>query len=156
MERAGLKLGEGVNVNVNVEGAATPKWKAQRLLAFVALALVASALFFAPRLGFRWPCPVHTLFGIPCPSCGLTRATRLAAHGDFAGATHMHPLWMVVLPFLMVAVGTELAGYVRGGRWGSAGRVRAIRVAGLATVGLLLVVWIARFLGAFGGPCPDP
>lgn len=131
-----------------------PRVLARSLVAPVVLAAIGAALFFAPQLGVRWPCPVYTLLGVPCPSCGLTRATRLAVHGDFAGATHLHPLWMVVLPFLALALGTELAGYLRGAPWGGAARVRVIRVAGYVVVALLLVVWGARFFGAFGGPCP--
>ncbi len=117
--------------------------------------MVAGLLFFAPQLGVRWPCPVYTLLHVPCPSCGLTRAARLAAHGELAAATHVHPLWFVVLPWLAVVVGAELWGYVRRGAWGRAGRIRGVRVTGYVTVALLLVVWVARFFGAFGGPCPN-
>jgi len=130
-------------------------FRPRRLLALVVLAAIAGVLFFAPQLGVKWPCPVYTLLHVPCPSCGLTRAARLVAHGEFAAATRMHPMWLVVLPFLAVALGTELVGYLRGEPWGGAARVRAIRSAGYLTVVLLIVVWIARFFGAFGGPCPN-
>jgi hypothetical protein len=126
-----------------------------RLTTLVALATVGAVFFFAPRLGVRWPCPVYTILHVPCPSCGLTRATRLAAHGELAAATHMHPLWFVVLPFVAAVAGVELWGYLHGGAWGSAGRLRGVRVAGYTLVALLLVVWVARFFGAFGGPCPN-
>jgi Protein of unknown function (DUF2752) len=130
-------------------------FRPRRLGALAVLAVIGGLLFFAPQLGVKWPCPVYTILHVPCPSCGLTRAVRLVAHGDFAAATRMHPLWFVVLPFLTAVVATELFGYLRGEAWGGAGRVRAIRAAGYGTVALLVVVWIARFLGAFGGPCPN-
>ena len=129
---------------------------AKRLLAPLALLGVAALLFFAPKLGVRWPCPVHTILHVPCPTCGMTRAARLAAHGDFAAATHIHPLWMLVIPFVATVAIVELAHYVRTGAWGGAGRLRGVRGAGYAVVGLLLLVWASRFLGAFGGPCPEP
>jgi hypothetical protein len=124
----------------------------RRLVAPLVVAGIAALLFFAPKLGFAWPCPVNTLFHVPCPSCGLTRATRLAAHGELAAATHMHPLWIVVLPFLATVLCVEMWKYLHGEPWGGAGRIRALRLAGYATVALLIVVWIARFFGAFGGP----
>lgn len=37
-------------------------------------------------------CPVKRLIGLPCPTCGSTRAVFLAARGDFAGAFAMQPL----------------------------------------------------------------
>ena len=117
------------------------------VLAFVAL------LFFAP-FGLKWPCPLKTLTGIPCPTCGMTRAARLVFHGDLAGATHMHPLWFVVLPLVLVAGAVEMAGYLQTGAWGAAAKIRAIRYVAYAVAGLLVIVWIARFFGAFGGPVP--
>ncbi len=84
----------------------------------------------------------------------MTRAARLLAHGDIVGATRFHPLWFLVLPFVATIAGLELGHYVRTGQWGGAGRLRGVRGAGYLMVGLLVVVWIARFLGAFGGPCP--
>jgi hypothetical protein len=82
----------------------------------------------------------------------MTRAARLVAHGDLAGATHMHPLWFIVLPLVAVAVLLELAGYLRTGAWGAAAKLRPLRYAGYVTGAILVVVWIARFFGAFGGP----
>jgi hypothetical protein len=112
---------------------------------------VVAILFFAP-FGVKWPCPLKVLTGLPCPTCGMTRAARLVAHGDFAGATHMHPLWFVVLPLVLVAGAIELGGFARTGAWGAAAKVPALTYAAYAAVLLLVVVWVARFFGAFGGP----
>ena len=124
-----------------------------RLLGPLGILAFAAILFFAP-FGFRWPCPLKSLAGVPCPTCGMTRAARLAAHGDFAGATHMHPLWFVVLPLLGIAAAIEIARYMKSGVWGAAARIAALRYAAYATLMLLVGVWIARFFGAFGGPSP--
>jgi hypothetical protein len=122
-----------------------------RLVVPLVIALFVALLFFAP-FGVKWPCPLQALGGIPCPTCGMTRAARLVAHGDLAAATRMHPLWFVVLPFATVAAAVEVVGYVRTGSWGAAPRIPALRYAGYAVAALLLLVWIARFFGAFGGP----
>lgn len=42
-------------------------------------------------------CPLNTVFGIPCPSCGITRALISVFHGDMAAAFFYHPLWPVIV-----------------------------------------------------------
>ncbi len=36
-------------------------------------------------------CPAVRILGVPCPSCGLTRAGMKVLHLDFKGAWEMHP-----------------------------------------------------------------
>ncbi len=117
----------------------------------LAPALVVVALCMAVVAGLPWRCPFLALTGIPCPTCGMTRAIRLALHGDFAGATRMHPLWFVVAPTLVATGGEELAGHRREGRWGRALDRRWIRWALGALTLALIALWIARLEGAFGG-----
>jgi hypothetical protein len=45
--------------------------------------------------------------------------------------------------------------FVRTGRWPSlGGKDRVVMAAALALWILVVVVWVARFFGAFGGPVP--
>jgi hypothetical protein len=37
-----------------------------------------------------WACPFKSLFGIPCPGCGLTTATGQLLHGQFSASLHTH------------------------------------------------------------------
>jgi len=37
-----------------------------------------------------WACPFKSLFGIPCPGCGLTAATDQLLHGQFVASFHTH------------------------------------------------------------------
>lgn len=56
-----------------------------------ALALLAARFFpfhLAPRLGL---CPLKTLTGVPCFSCGGTRALIALTHGDLPGALACNP-----------------------------------------------------------------
>lgn len=45
-------------------------------------------------------CPVWLVFGVPCPTCGVTRALLALAQGDLAGYLHHQPMAL----FLVVAV----------------------------------------------------
>jgi hypothetical protein len=97
---------------------------------------------------------MRLLLRVPCPSCGLTRAARLALAGDFAGATAMHPLCLLILPFVGAIGIAECALYVRDGVWGRVVGTRSVRTISWGLVGALVAMWIARELGAFGGPAP--
>jgi hypothetical protein len=103
-------------------------------------------------LAVGYACPIHSVAGIPCATCGITRACRLALHGDIAGATRMHPLVWVAVPVVTLLLGVELAGYVRTGRWGAARRMRGGDALMATTAALLFALWLARFAGYFGGP----
>jgi len=43
-------------------------------------------------LGLLRPCPLRTLTGIPCPTCGATSVLRDLAAGDLRGAFRASPL----------------------------------------------------------------
>ena len=49
-------------------------------------------------------CPLKRLLGVPCPSCGTTRATAMLLRGDVCGAFAMQPLAVAVLILLCPAV----------------------------------------------------
>lgn len=101
-------------------------------------------------------CPTAALLGVPCPGCGLTRATFALLRGDVQQAYHFHPLVFVLAPVYVAAL-------VWGGYRFLSGRPAAVtsrRVDRWITLGalvllvLLLGVWLLRFAGIFGGPAP--
>lgn len=52
---------------------------------------------------FSVPCIFQTLFSIPCPGCGMTRAYLSLLHLDFAAAFSFHPMfWSVPILYLYV------------------------------------------------------
>jgi hypothetical protein len=132
-----------------------------RRRALTAAGLLAAAVFV---LWLGAPiCPTALLFGLPCPGCGLTRATVALLHGDFAAAFRFHPLVIVLAPLFAGAMLKALVDYVRGTSAGTTTTSEArrsfwTRRAGIATASLLLVlvvgVWVLRFAGYFGGPVP--
>jgi Protein of unknown function (DUF2752) len=116
----------------------------RRARVFLAVALAVLAVTAWRGASF---CPFALVTGIPCPGCGLGRATIALMTGHPVEAFHFHPLVFVALP--------ALAGFA----WSMA-RSRALgvpsqRLANLAAAALLgavIGVWVARFEGAFGGP----
>jgi hypothetical protein len=109
--------------------------------------LVLAALgFVAARL--QWPvCPFSFFLGVPCPGCGLSRATFALLRGDVQGALAAHPLVFVALPgtvaLLLHATSRDPV---------SARRENIAALFSALLLALLVSVWLARFAGAFGGP----
>lgn len=93
---------------------------------------------------------------MPCPGCGLTRATLRLLALDVRGALAFHPLVFLVLPLLVGLFGVNFVEYVRTGEWGYVERhnQRWVTTAGGLLLFVTLSVWIARFFGYFGGPAP--
>jgi hypothetical protein len=54
-----------------------------------AVALAPLAPLFATLLP---ACPLHQMTGVPCPSCGVTRAALDLAHGQLLAALAVNPL----------------------------------------------------------------
>lgn len=48
-------------------------------------------------------CPIRQSIGLPCPSCGMTRAWLAFVRGDFGDAFYFHPLFLLV-PILLYAI----------------------------------------------------
>ena len=88
--------------------------------------------------------------GQPCPGCGMTRAAVALAHGDLALATAQNPTALLTVPVSAGLVAFFALSYVYDGKL-RAGHGPAKWLA-IGTIALLTVVWIARALGAFGGP----
>jgi hypothetical protein len=70
----------------------------------LALALLAGSLLL-PLLAFDWVtspqalvlCPLRAVTGIPCPSCGLTRALAHLERGHWSEALKFHPFSPLIL-----------------------------------------------------------
>jgi hypothetical protein len=121
--------------------------------------LLAALLALAVALEVPF-CPTATLLGVPCPGCGLTRATLSLLRGELMEALRLHPLVLLLSPLYLGLIAAAALGYVRGPRAAAPSARpslwldrRVTRMA-WALLGLVLAVWVARFFGAFGGPAP--
>ena len=94
-----------------------------------------------------WPCPIFHAIGIPCPGCGMTRATLFLFRGEWKQALTMHAFAPIfVIAFTVIAfctIGprahTELI----------AARTETLeRYTGLTNIllGGLILYWLARLL----------
>ncbi|WP_437283090.1 DUF2752 domain-containing protein [Sorangium sp. So ce375] len=101
-------------------------------------------------------CPFAIITRHPCPGCGLTRATLALAQGHAAEALRLHPLSPVMAPLVIAALVYNAAIYVKDGRIAATEALQGAWVTRLGVVlaVLMVTVWVARFLGAFGGPVP--
>ena len=84
---------------------------AVRRSAFVLALGVIVALIVRSKIPF---CPLAGAFGIPCPGCGLTRATLALARGDVQHAFALHPLVFVLGPLFIAGTAHAAYSYVRG------------------------------------------
>ena len=94
-----------------------------------------------------WPCPLLSAVGIPCPGCGLTRATLLLIHGEWKQSLVMHAFAPLLLLSLLLIAISAIAPKVVVERM--ANHTEAIeRYSGLTTFLLvgLIVYWLARLL----------
>ena len=120
-------------------------------VATAVLAVTAAVLFWQIPI-----CPAAVFLHQPCPGCGMTRSVLAAADGDFAASFQHHPLGLVVTPFVMFIMARNAWGYLRTGRWGAGDALQhpLFTWTALILFVALMGLWIARFLGAFGGPEP--
>lgn len=93
---------------------------------------------------FRLPCVLRSLTGIPCPTCGLTRAWLYALHLDFGSALRMYPMfWAVPLLVLFLLYDGQLFANPKCNYW----------CLGVLLAGIILI-WLARLFGFLGGLSP--
>lgn len=111
---------------------------AEVLAAIAALSFLVAR--FVPVVGMLPPCPVRSAFGLPCASCGMTRAFVAMARGDVAAAAAASPLGAAlalgVWGFALAALIRPLLGF----RWPELAP-RAARALALTGIGALLANW---------------
>ena len=113
------------------------------LIASRALSPSASGLGTHRGLGLP-PCSFLALWGVPCPTCGLTTAFAHAARLELACSLRAHPLGLPLFTLVLLAVPLALCALSRGTSVRYAvDRVRADRAA-LWVVMALLACWVAR------------
>lgn len=108
-----------------------------RLKPVIPVAVIAGLLGLLPFT----TCLVKLLFHVPCPGCGMTRATLRLFHGDVLGSLAYHP---VALPgALGLSAATILAFTLPEAHpaWD-----RFVRVSLTAFGVCLMIAWVLRFV----------
>ena len=94
-----------------------------------------------------WPCPLIHALGIPCPGCGLSRATMFLFEGHLREAVTLHAFAPVLAVALAIITICTLAPQRRIERLVT-GTETLERYTGLSIflLGGLIVYWLARLL----------
>lgn len=106
-----------------------------RLAPLAPIALISALLALIP-----YPtCLLKLATGVPCPACGMTRASLRLLRGDVLGSLAMHPAALPLAVGLAVAAALALALPA-----GHPGWDRFVRASVTALALALLAVWCAR------------
>ena len=103
------------------------------------------AVYFNGR-ELAWGCTIRQMFGVPCPSCGLTRSVLLTLHGHLGAAVEANPGGPLVVAGLALVAALMLAFALRPGARHSDGLVRNLVLGasayGCLTAAVLLIHWV--------------
>jgi len=81
-------------------------------------AALAMLFFFPPgQYAFYPRCLFHSLTGWQCPGCGGLRAAHRLLHGDIVTAFHLNPLFVLLLPMLLLGAVVQVASQLTGRDW---------------------------------------
>lgn len=86
----------------------TKRRRVWRILAMHVGILAAVGLFIGALDYFSIGCPIRFLTGVPCPTCGTTRALLSLARLDLRGYVYYNPLALPVCVVLWLALHSKL------------------------------------------------
>lgn len=110
-------------------------------MASLGVAIALGLAFFLDLESVRAVCIYRLTLGLPCPGCGLTRATVHLLHGDLTTSLRLHPFG--VLLALEAAVLWTIIG-VRVHRGLPIGMPRGVERWALGHVVAMLALWVGR------------
>jgi uncharacterized protein YjeT (DUF2065 family) len=101
-----------------------------------------------------WPCPFFHALGIPCPGCGMTRATLFLVRGEWKQALTMHAFAPVLIIAMLLIMFCALAPKAQVARLANSAEILERRTGLTALIlGGLILYWLARVVimqAAFG------
>jgi hypothetical protein len=99
-------------------------WNHRIVVAVVLYIHLACFLKVSTSLDICIPCLWKTLFGIPCPGCGLTSAYIHLLEFDWGGAFRANPLVFIVVPAGVFYGIRDFRGFLS--RWRNAAEWRSV------------------------------
>ncbi len=124
---------------MNLTWRRTPRFGHPEVFATIALASFLVARFL-PVLSLPYTCPLKGMAGIPCATCGMTRAFVHLAHGDAALAFASSPLGALLAGGAWLYAAADLARVALGAPF-PVPSARALRTATAAGILALLANW---------------
>jgi hypothetical protein len=113
----------------------------------------------------EWVCALRSRFGLPCPTCGLTRSVAMSLHGEFARAWRIAPVGPVaVVGLVAFAIAMLVLAWLQSApqgvdapKWEGRARVwirKGVAIYAVGAVMLWLGGWAVSFQAAmqWGGP----
>lgn len=70
---------------------------------------------FVKYTGLALPCVFHSITGLECPGCGITRMCVYLLHLDFKNAFYSNQMLFILLPVLAYLFGSYMLSYIRNG-----------------------------------------
>jgi hypothetical protein len=108
----------------------------------------------------EWVCALRSRFGLPCPTCGLTRSVVMSLHGEFARAWRMAPVGPVaVIGLVAFAIAMLALAWLQWAqerapqgvdavKWEARARVYIRKGAAIYAMGVLMV-WLGGWAVSF-------
>lgn len=112
----------------------------------VLLALGAAYAVFTTITGIGIPCVFHSVTGLKCPGCGVSRMIISLVHLDFAAAFHYNAALFVLIPVFLILAFSLICRYIRLGTQ-KLSRGQSITV--IVMIVLLVLFGIVRNLPGF-------
>ncbi len=92
-----------------------------------------------------YQCPIYSVFHIPCPTCGLTRAFVLFAHFDFNKAYTYNPSVFILFPYILLQIPLQILDLIKRKKHVNNNKMRKINLYILIAVGfILIIIWVAK------------
>ncbi len=88
-------------------------------------------------------CVCKGVTGIPCPSCGLTRASIAVLNNDYSKAWEMHPLIFFLPFFALIAAFLHFKGYKK-----------SLQILMIIILIAFILVWLIRMFFMFPNTAP--
>lgn len=141
----------GIRVSVDDDGPLSSRVTTRSVLVAAApIVLLGLIILFGIPI-----CPTRVFAGVPCPGCGLTRATEAMMVGDFETMLRYHPLAPIITPLFvygMLRIALVTSGILRRKAWDPLKKIP--EWAWTLLVIVVLGVYGLRLAGLLGG-MPD-
>ncbi|MCR5350612.1 MAG: DUF2752 domain-containing protein [Acholeplasmatales bacterium] len=101
------------------------------------IALAIAILLVALKLLFDELCMFKIVFGIPCPSCGMTRAYKNLLMLNFKDAFYYHPLFWLV-PIVAILLIYKDFKYIH--------KIYSCKILWIVIIAVIMITYIVRFI----------